>query len=43
MSMKSNNIVIFNNCGVDYCCINNAIRKSKALNLLQNPHLSTQS
>ena len=41
MSMKSNDIVIFNNRGVD-CCINNGISKSKALNLLQNAHLSTK-
>ena len=41
MSMKSNDIVILNNRGVD-CCINNGISKSKALNLLQNAHLSTK-
>ena len=28
MSIKSNDIVIFNNCGVD-CCVNNGIGKSK--------------
>ena len=39
--IKYNDIVIFNNCGVD-CCVNNGISKSKALNLLQNARLSTK-
>ena len=41
LSIKYNDIVIFNNCGVD-CCVNNGISKSKALNLLQNARLSTK-
>ena len=39
MSMKLNNIVILNICGVDYCCIINGAIKIEAINFLRNAYL----
>ena len=41
--MDLNDIAILNICGVDYRCIVNGIRKSKAVNLIQNADLSEKS
>ena len=43
MSMRYIDIAILNICGIDYCYINNGISKNKAVNLLQNAHLSKKS
>ena len=42
-SMNVNNIAILNNCGVNYCCIINGIRKLEAINLLQNATLNEKN
>ena len=41
--MNVNNIAILNNCGVNYCCIINGIRKVEAINLLQNATLNEKN
>ena len=43
MSINLNDIAILSMLGVGYCCIINGIRKSEAVDLLQNVDLSGKS
>ena len=43
MSMNLSNIATLNIKGSDYCCIISRIRKSEAINLLQNTDLTEKS
>ena len=43
MSMNLSNIATLNMKGSDYCCIISRIRKSEAINLLQNTDLTEKS
>ena len=43
MSMNLSDFAILNIHGVGYCCINNGIGKSKAINLIQNADLSEKT
>ena len=43
MSIDLNSIAILNTHGLDYHCIINEIRKSKAINLFKNNYLSQKS